>query len=158
MKKFQFNLQSVLDFREEQEQAARRACAAAAADMERAVQALRVANENLDSHFRAVKDRSQAVSRIAELQALRQYSIVLEERARLCNRDLQRTAFSFKQASEKLAHASKQRQMIGKLREKRYQVYDFELARIDQKQMDEFASEAARRSTGTVTPNQPFHP
>lgn len=149
MKKFRFRLQPILDLREEQEEAAQRGYATALAASDRAAGALRMAVTELESHWRAMKDSALGGARIAEFQALRRYSTVLEERIRRRERELQAATKALQQAEDRLRKASQQRQTMEKLHERQRVAFDFERVRLEQKQMDEFAGSATTlRSSG----------
>ena len=145
MKRFKFRLQSIFELRQEQEEAARRTYAEALAASDRASSNLQAARAAQASHWHFTKETSLAGTTVAELQALRRYSALLEERKRRAERDLQLATRTLEQAEQRLKKASQQRQIIEKLCERQRRAFDFEQMRVEQKHMDEFAAGAAMR-------------
>lgn len=145
MKRFHFRLRSIFELRQEQEEAARRTYAEALAASDRAASVLQAARATQSSHWQFTKTKSIAGTTVAELQALRKYSVVLEERIRRAERELQLATRTLQQAEERLTKASQERQIIEKLCERQQRAFDFEQLRLEQKQMDEFASGTSLR-------------
>jgi flagellar FliJ protein len=142
MKAFRFRLQVVLTLREEAEQAAQQLFARAFLGLEQAAARLRSAEAAIAANDQWQRTRLAAGMRADELEQSRLYSALLEERRTQLAREAARAQQQVEEARQKLLQATRQREILERLRERQRRVYDYQAARAEQKLLDELSKRA----------------
>jgi flagellar FliJ protein len=142
MKAFRFRLQVVLTLRQEAEQAAQQLCARAFLGLEQATGRLCGAEAAIAADHQRRRARLAAGLRGAELEQDRLYSALLEERRLQMAREAARAQQQMEEARHKLLLATRQREILERLRDRQRRVYDYQAARAEQKLLDEFSQRA----------------
>ena len=142
MKAFRFRLQVVLTLREEAEQTAQQLCARAFMGLQQATGRLRSAEAAIAASDQRRRDRLEAGARADELEQGRLYSALLEERRIQIAREAARAQQQLEEARNKLLLATRQREIIERLRDRQRRVYDYQAARAEQKLLDELSRRA----------------
>ncbi len=139
MKPFQFRLQAVLTLREQAEQAAQRACARACLALDAACARLRDADAAIADDEERRRARLAAGPRAKELEQWRLYAATLHDRRVQVAREAALARQQLEEARRGLLQASLQRETLERLRDRQRRVYDYEVARAEQKLIDEFS-------------------
>jgi flagellar FliJ protein len=139
MKAFRFRLQVVLTLRQEAEQAAQQLCARAFLALEQATDRLRSAEAAVAADDQRRRSRLAAGLRAAELEQSRLYSALLDERRTQMAREAARAQQQMEEARHKLRLATRQREILERLRDRQRRAYDYQAARSEQKLLDEFS-------------------
>jgi flagellar FliJ protein len=142
MKAFVFRLQVVMTLREEAEQVAQQLCARAFLGLEQATGRLRSAEAAIAADDQRRRARLAAGLRAAELEQSRLYSALLEERRTQTAREAARARQQMEEARHKLLLATRQREVLERLRDRQRRVYDYQAARAEQKLLDELSQRA----------------
>ena len=139
MKAFRFRLEAVLTLREQVEQAAQRAYSRALQAAEAAILAKRAAESEIVQLDQLQASRLAERLPATELEHLRNYRGFLQERLALRHRELAEAQRRAEEARLVLVAARRQREALERLREHQRRVYDYEVARGEQKILDEMA-------------------
>ncbi len=139
MKAFRFRLEVVLTLRQEAEQAARRVCARVFADLDRATGRLRAAEAALAADDQRRRARLASPLRAADLDQDRLFSALLDERRAAAAREAARVQDQLEAARQKLLLATRDREILERLRERQRRAYDYQAARAEQKILDELS-------------------
>ena len=142
MKAFRFRLQVVLTLREQAERAAQQLCARAFFGLDKATGRLRAAEAAIAADDQLRRARLAAGLRAAELEQSRLYSALLDERRAQTAREAARAQQQLEEARGKLLLATRQREILERLRDRQRRVYDCQAARAEQKLLDEFSQRA----------------
>ena len=139
MKAFRFRLQAVLTLREQAEQAAQQRCAEAYAAVEAAAGRLRTADAAIEQSDERRRACLSGRAPVFELEQLRKHSLVLQEHRTLCVRALAEARQRADDAWRALVVATQQREALERLRARQKRVYDYQVARAEQKFLDDLS-------------------
>lgn len=145
MAKFIFNLDGVLRQRKQVERDRQRALAEKMAEVHRLSEELRQMDQSMQSAVADVREnRLRGPIDLAFIAAHRRYTMAMQRKAT----DQARRIVAAQQIADaarlELAEAAKQRKIIEKLREKRYQQWKMELERKAAMEMDEVGMQMLR--------------
>lgn len=149
MRRFEFSLQKVLDYRQRREEQAIRAFAEAQAQL---------LHEQAVLH-KLVVEREECLRRSHRRQRLtvdlldveQTYLSALEERIEAQRERVAEAEKVLEERQEALIEAQRERKALERLREKHYEQWRQEILRIEQKALDELATARSVRSPGVLT-------
>jgi flagellar FliJ protein len=139
MKAFRFRLEVVLTLRQEAEQVARRLCARVFAALEQANGRLRSAEAAIAADDQRRRARLAGPLRAVDLEQSRRYGALLEEHRALAVREVACAQEQLEAARQKLLLATREREILERLRERQRRAYDYQAARAEQKLLDELS-------------------
>ena len=146
MKAFRFSLQAILTLREEREQEAQRLYAR----LLRAVEAVNAELAAVGRLFMSLATEQQARLRTGlpadELERFGQYRVVLHERQVRLQAELARAQQAAEAARGALVKATQDRQALEQYRQKLRRIFEYGLARDEQKLLDDLAGRTAARA------------
>jgi len=137
MKAFRFRLQAVLTLREQAEQAAEQRCARAYAAVENAAARVQSVQAEIDATEQAHRAQLAAGPRAGQLEQLRLYSGLLDQRRRQLARELAEARRRADEAQRQLLLATQQREALEHLRGRQRRAQDYQSARAEQQTLDE---------------------
>jgi flagellar FliJ protein len=145
MAKFIFNLDGVLRQRKQVERDRQRALAEKVAEVHRLSEELRQMDQSMQSAVADVREnRLRGQIDLAFIAAHRRYTMAMQRKATDQARKIVAAQQIADAARLELAEAAKQRKIIEKLREKRYQQWKMELERKAAMEMDEVGMQMLR--------------
>jgi flagellar FliJ protein len=144
---FRFRLERVRELREHREELAKQALAVSLADHFRAESELRAAQERIANAHAAQLGAAQATSNVTDLLAHQAYIERAESDRRATEHDLECREVEVADRRDALRHASRDRQALERLKERRRAEHALEEARIEGLNLDEIAINNFRRST-----------
>lgn len=145
MAKFIFNLDGVLRQRKQVERDRQRALAEKMAEVHRLSEELRQMDQSMQSAVADVREnRLRGPIDLAFIAAHRRYTMAMQRKATDQARRIVAAQQIADAARVELAEAAKQRKIIEKLREKRYQLWKMELERKAAMEMDEVGMQMLR--------------
>jgi flagellar protein FliJ len=142
MKAYKFRLEAVLTLREQAEQEAEQRFAHAYTAVQAAKANVRAAEAAIDAAEQAQRAQLAAGSRAGQVEQLRAYTVLLDERRLHFERELAETRRQAEIARHQLMAATQQRETLERLRSRQKRVHDYEAARAEQKAFDECAGRA----------------
>lgn len=150
--KFVFTLQGVLNHRRQIEREKQRALADRVAAVSRLVQELREMDEQVQRSIAELRaHRLTGRLDLAYLAAHRRYTLAMQRRAMEQARRIAAAQQAVDAARVELVAAAKDRKVIEKLRERRYEQWRAEQARKEMAQLDEIAVQLARPAQITTS-------
>ena len=141
MKIFRFRLQAVLTLREQAEHEAQQLCARAYAAVESAEARLRSAEAAIAAADDLRRTHLAAGSRASQLEQLRIYAVLLQDRRAQIARELTEARRRAEEARRRLLAATQQRETLERLRNRQRRAHDYQAARAEQKLLDEMAGQ-----------------
>lgn len=148
MKHFRFSLQAVLTIRANEEQRALEAFAQAQAEAERIAGGVRKFESEINDLLGNRRDAFRRSTTSEELQQMQHGLISLQIQLTQLQMALQKAQEVLRQKSGILLEARKQREVVEKLRDKQFASFQAEVARTEQKVLDDFASMRPSGTTG----------
>ena len=142
MKAFRFRLQAVLTLREQAEQAAEQRCAQAYVEVENATARVRSVEAEIDATEQAHRAQLAVGPRASQLEQLRLYTGLLDERRLHLARELTDARRRAEEARAQLLLATQKREALERLRGRQRRAHDYDSARAEQRTLDELASRA----------------
>lgn len=139
MKPFRFPLEVLRTIREQQEQAAQQRFAAALAASETAARRVRENLRELEACWRAVKHTVKADALMSEVIRLRDFADLIEQRQAELERELTAARTAAEKAAAAMRLAMRDREIIEQLHHRRFGAHRLEVAREEQKALDELA-------------------
>ena len=143
MKTFRFSLQAVLVLRERAEQVAQQRCAQAVAAVLDADRRLKSAQTTLAQAQQLCRARLAAGVSADEFEQLRRYTVVLEERRARRQQELSQLRQRAELARQQLLVATQRREALERLRDRQRRGHEYQVARAEQKMLDELAHRGA---------------
>jgi flagellar export protein FliJ len=149
MKRFHFNLQSVLSLRQRDEKKAQEVYARELSALQKARNALAEIEAELERERALARDLGPGNRPVGELARVRSSYAQLSARRDACARTLNEAAGRVNSALGVVLERRKQRRIVDTSYEKRRAEYDFEMIKIEQKESDELAG---RGRAGSLNP------
>lgn len=140
MKKFKFNLETLLKVREQQENVAKQALGEAQAALQALYQQIDDLNAEGQKTELAVEQQKSRGFSAPELAASLQYLDSLRGRVALLEDDVMRANNVVQQRRQEVAKAMQERKAIENLKEKRHEEWRKEMARAEKNFLDEQAT------------------
>ncbi|MCS6948885.1 MAG: flagellar export protein FliJ [Armatimonadota bacterium] len=149
MRRFEFSLQQVLEYRQRREEQMLRAFAEAQAQLAHERSVL----DRLLTEREACLYRSQRQNRLTiEILTVEQnYLSALEERIEVQRERVAQAERTLEERRQALIEAQRERKALERLREKQYEQWRQEMLRAEQKALDELATTRATLIPGTLT-------
>jgi len=144
---FRFRLERVRELRERREDLAKQALAVSLADHFRAEEELRAAEDRIASAHAAQLDAAKSTSNVTDLIAHQAYIERAESDRRATKHDLECRETEVADRRDALGRASRDRQALERLKERRRAEHALEQARMEGFTLDEIAINNFRRST-----------
>jgi flagellar FliJ protein len=148
MKRFQFRLQSVLALREEAEQKAERAYAEALQTERQALGKLQSAEAALATGEEIIRTRLREGPRAQELDHLRHYRQFLADQVTLAATNLAAAREGTESRRQALQKAMQEREALDRLRRRQVEAFNLEVARAEQKLLDEIGVRTVQSRSG----------
>lgn len=145
MKSFRFSLESVLQLRKEQEDAAERALSGARQTLAAAEKLCDTARGALRDCWTHSRDIMQGGAPVIQFEQARRYAASLQERMKALEVKRKQAAEAVDKALARLRTARQKREMLGKLRERRLQAYRASENAWEQREADERSTAAYAR-------------
>lgn len=141
MAHFRFRLETLFRFREHLAEQAEHEVARLA----REEQSLRAAIEQL--HRRLLDEQEQSATTVAhDLQTLDAHRRSLAEQIRALERELEAVRVERERAEQRMIERMQERDVLGRLRQRRYEEFTLEQRRQEQRQLDEIAARRHRNA------------
>jgi flagellar FliJ protein len=137
MKAFRFRLQAVLTLREQTEQVAEQRCARAYAAVVNAADRVQAVQAEIDATEQAHRAQLSASPRAGQLEQLRLYTALLDQRRRQLARELAEARHRADEARRQLLQATQQREALERLRARQRRAHEYQSARTEQQILDE---------------------
>lgn len=148
MKPFRFTLEAVRTLRKRQEQEAMEAYAAAVATRQKALEGLREAERECEAAWAMSRERKAGGAPAAHLSQVEDYCRLAEEFKKCCAEMVVEAQRKTDLALEKLLAARQAREAVDKFRQRQRDRYKRELAREEQKVLDEIGQQRAPVALG----------
>ncbi len=156
MKRFRFELQSILKLREDREEEAERRYGRALHQLEIARQRVEQAQAELHLCWQGVNNAATGGCQAWRLEHVRLYAHGLKERLEQLEIQRREAATHVQQALSAWQIARQKREILAKLRDRRHREYAAEGNRAEQKQIDDRVSATFGRSALFATPATQF--
>lgn len=145
MKKFCFTLSAVRELRQAEEEEAQKSFAAAVRACEETAARLAVIEQDLQTAWQLLRDRSLQSTRADQMARARSWCSVLDERRELLAVALKKCQ-GHVEAMHKLLHlAAMRREALDRIREKQFRAHERAAQHEEQKFLDEMATRGAWR-------------
>ena len=140
MKHFRFTLQAVLTVRLNQESKAMEAFASAQTECQRIGARYQRIQDEIEQVFGMRRTVLRKAANSEDLQQMQQGLRALQETERRCHVELQKAQANRDEKSRALLEARQQREVVEKIQQKQRTSFDAQVARAEQKAVDEFAT------------------
>ncbi len=145
MKRFQFNLQAVLDLRKQLEEERKRALSASQKDLFEQQGRLYAYLLDEKKGKEELRRMEQSTLDLPQVMAQRRYLLGLTRRISGAHQELSRLLIIEREKREEVVKASKERKVLEKLKERKVAEYDHLLSVEEQKVLDEIANNSFLR-------------
>lgn len=152
MKRFQFNLQAVLDLRKQLEEERKRALSAAQKDLFEQQGRLYAYLLDEKKGKEELRRMEQSTLDLPQVMAQRRYLLGLTKRISGAHQELSRLLIIEREKREEVVKASKERKVLEKLKERKVAEYDHLLSVEEQKVLDEIANNSFLRDMAGEEP------
>ncbi len=146
MKKFHFNLSSIRELRQAQEQAAQKRYADSVRACEEAAARLVVLDRDLQNVWSGLRNNLLTGATVAELRHARAWCCALEEKQKVLAGELAVCQRDMDKRHRELQKASQRREAMERLFRRQRRAYEREMQVEDQKFLDEIATRGAWQS------------
>lgn len=140
MAKFIFKLQSILNLRQQMEDSAKNELAKARKKLEREKRILKGLEDNEYNSMKEIANRSVRGIRVDEIKKMNLYLSSLRIQIGIQKENVNCARGNVDKVREELVKRVQEREMLDKLKERKYEEYFIELSRQEQKLNDEIVS------------------